>query len=184
MTRTELINLLIKSHGLKSYLEIGTQKKANNFDKIIAERKYSIDPDPKSNADLCCTSDEYFSLHITEAFDLIFIDGLHHAEQVEADIINSMTWLNPRGFLVLHDCNPKEEWQQLVPRQHKVWYGNVWRAFVGFRIHYPNIKSYCLDHDCGLGIIHYSKTKLEAGFSATMSWAEFSENRNRLLGII
>jgi hypothetical protein len=228
MTRTELINLLIKSHGLKSYLEIGTQSN-RPFDKIVAEKKVSVDPDPNAGAMWPCTSDVFFmnlkhgpafvNENISEKekeeiqqrmsetfvnrrivpvmlptvefkngtenkFDIIFIDGDHSARQVEKDIVNSMSVLNNGGFIVLHDCNPKEEWQQLVPRQHKVWYGDVWRAFVGFRIHYPQVKSYLVDHDCGCGIIHFTKTKLETGFSVTMPWYDFAVNRERLLGII
>ena len=92
--------------------------------------------------------------------------------------------MNPGGFIVLHDCNPKEEWQQLVPRQHKVWYGDVWRAFVGFRLKYPDVISFCLDHDCGLGVIKYTDKKIEPGFITDISWQEFDKNRKQLLGII
>ena len=33
------------------------------------------------------TSDEFFAAHGEKRYDLIFIDGLHHAEYVERDII-------------------------------------------------------------------------------------------------
>lgn len=186
MTRTELINILMVSNNFKSYLEIGMQNAANNFDKIIAAVKVSVDPDPKAGATCQCTSDEFFEPRINDAkgFDLIFIDGLHHANQVEKDIIYSLQCLNIGGFIVLHDCNPKEEWQQLVPRQHKVWYGEVWRAFVGFRFWNPAVVSFCLDHDCGLGVIKYTDQKIEPGFVTDMSWEEFDKNRKQLLGLI
>jgi len=183
MTRTELINMLIKMHGFTSYLEIGMQKAENNFNKIIADVKVSVDPDPKAEATHQCTSDVFFDWD-NRKFDVIFIDGLHEAPQVERDTINAMRIMNPGGFIVLHDCNPKEEWQQLVPRQHKVWYGDVWRAFVGFRLKYPDVISFCLDHDCGLGVIKYTDKKIEPGFIADISWQEFDKNRKQLLGII
>lgn len=195
MTRTELINGLMITNKFKNYLEIGMQKSANNFDKIIAAVKVSVDPDPNAEAMYPETSDSFFNLYIPllyhethpmPYFDLVFIDGLHHAEQVERDIINSMRVLNPGGYIVLHDCNPKEEWQQLVPRQHKIWYGDVWRAFAGFRKKYPNYISFCLDHDCGLGVICKagSYEKIEPGFVTDMPWQEFDKNRKQLLGII
>lgn len=230
MTRTELINMLIKMHGFTSYLEIGCQHNVN-FDKINAKYKVSVDPDPKAEAMHQCTSDEFFELFfkpqpplvvagdisneekeaiakkILEAytgrkhaalpkqvtletfdfnpkFDIIFIDGLHHADQVERDIINSMAALNEWGMIVLHDGYPKEEWQQLVPRMHKVWYGDVWRAFVGFRLKYPDVNSFCLDYDCGLCVIKYTDKKIEPGFVTDMPWEEFNKNSKQLLGVI
>ena len=183
MTRTELINRLINTHGLNSYLEIGMQKAANNFNKIEAKVKVSVDPDPKAEATHQCTSDVFFDWD-NRKFDIIFIDGDHTAKQVEKDIINSMRVLNPNGFIVLHDCNPPTEKDQLVPRQHKIWYGDVWRAFVGFRLKYPDVVSYCKDFDCGCGVIKYTDQKIEPGFITDMSWEQFNNNRKELLGII
>jgi len=182
MTRTDLINRLINTHGLNSYLEIGTQHN-KNFDLILAEKKVSVDPDPNAGAMHQCTSDWFFEMD-NRKFDIIFIDGNHVAEQVEKDIINSMRVLNPNGFIVLHDCNPPTEKDQLVPRQHKIWYGDVWRAFVGFRQKYPDVVSYCRDFDCGCGVIKYTDKKIEPGFITDMSWGQFSNNRKELLGII
>lgn len=230
MTRTEFLNMLIKMHGFTSYLEIGMQKSANNFDKITARRKISIDPDPAAGATFCCTSDYFFNtphhhiLNINESvtddtleytrqivlekmaeigkqvlipqnrntksddvpkkFDIIFIDGSHIAGDVEKDIIGAIQMLNYKGFIILHDCNPPTEKDQLVPRQHKVWYGDVWRAFVGFRLKYPGVTSFCLNHDCGLGVIKYTDQKIEPGFVTNMSWNEFDKSRKQLLGII
>lgn len=185
MTRTEFINMLIKLHGYTSYLEIGMQKAANNFDKVIAPLKVSVDPDPKAEAMHKCVSDWFFEVD-NRKFDLIFIDGLHHSDQVERDIINSLRVLNRDGIIVLHDCNPPTEKDQLVPRQHKVWYGDVWRAFVGFRLKYPDVISFCLDHDCGLGVIKYTTIpdRIVPGFVTHMNWDHFNNNRKELLGII
>ena len=41
---TQLLNYLIERYGLKSYLEIGLQNPANNFDKINANVKVGVDP--------------------------------------------------------------------------------------------------------------------------------------------
>lgn len=192
MERTSLINSLIKQHNLQSYLEIGVQNPNNNFNKIDCENKVSVDPDPGAKASFQCTSDFFFlgvnalPIHygVQRRFDLIFIDGLHHADQVEKDIINAMNCLNPGGFIVLHDCNPEEEWQQLVPRKHKIWYGDVWRAFVGLRLKYPQLRTWCYDFDCGCGVIRYSCIPIEPGFVTDISWSEFSQNRHKLLGIV
>lgn len=119
-----------------------------------------------------------------KGFDIVFIDGLHHADQVERDIINSMACLNPGGIIVLHDCNPPTEKDQMVPRRHKVWYGDVWRAFVGFRLKYPDVMSYCVEDDCGCGVIHYTCQNIEPGFITDMSWEHFANNRHEYLGLL
>lgn len=186
-TRTELIQHLIDTHKLTSYLEIGVQNRANNFNKINIDNKECVDPDVNAKATYDCSSDHFFEKinkgDAKDHYDLIFIDGLHHAEQVEKDIINSMAVLNPGGFIVLHDCNPPNEMVQRVPRQTKEWYGDVWRAFVGFRMHHPEVESYCYGFDCGCGVITYTDKKIEPGFLINMSWEEFDKTRKKLLAL-
>jgi hypothetical protein len=179
-----LLQLSGNGIGGIGYLEIGSQNSDNNFNKITAPVKISVDPDPKAKAMHEGTSDDFFHFYDGPKFDVIFIDGLHHSYQVEKDVINAMGNLHPAGFIVLHDCNPIEEWQQLVPRQHKEWYGDVWRTFVGFRLKYPDVTSFCMDFDCGCGVIKYTDQKIEPGFITDMPWAEFDKNRNALLGMI
>jgi len=48
-------------------------------------------------------------------FDLIFIDGLHNAAQVERAIGNSLKVLHKGGTILVHDCNPTSAEQQTVP---------------------------------------------------------------------
>ena len=61
--------------------------------------------------DFVGTSDEYFeSIKDTEVkYDIIFIDGLHHNEQVLKDVENSLKHLSEGGSIVCHDCLPSEE---------------------------------------------------------------------------
>src|SRR5690606_11871232 len=80
-TRTDLLNHLAEKYSLERYLEIGVQVPALNFDKINCPYKIGVDPDPNASALHCVTSDEFFSYN-KDQFDLIFIDGLHTAEQV------------------------------------------------------------------------------------------------------
>ena len=37
-------------------------------------------------------------------FDLIFIDGLHYASAVEADLALAVDCLTPHGIVLVHDC--------------------------------------------------------------------------------
>ena len=103
MKRTDIINAFIQKYGYKSYLEVGTQDPASNFDKINVETKVSIDPFPRGEVDYVCTSDEFFESVAPKhdyKFDIIFIDGLHHDDQVIKDINNSLEILNDNGTII------------------------------------------------------------------------------------
>jgi hypothetical protein len=115
--------------------------------------------------DFKMTSDDFFEnlksnqvLSADFKFDLIFIDGLHLAEQVDMDIINSMDFIKDDGFIVLHDCNPPTEWHAreeynyiLSPAQD-FWNGTTWKAFLKWRSN-PLINSCCIDTDWGVGVL-------------------------------
>ena len=108
MKRTEIINRLADRINAKTYLEIGVRRHAVNFDKINIKHKVGVDPcieafDREPTFKL--RSDDFFKKN-TETFDIIFIDGLHEAKQVERDILNSLEVLNEGGYIVCHDMNP------------------------------------------------------------------------------
>lgn len=164
-THTQLLNYLISRYGLRSYLELGVQNPANNFDKISKRirLRIGVDPSLKNDASKVCyaeddpsanltvgdisyrfidgtSSDDFFSKKLIDgqyhvrtdrsidaSFDIIFIDGLHHADQVKRDFENSLKCLNDGGFIVLHDTLPENEEGTLVPRQTKMWWGDVYK---------------------------------------------------------
>lgn len=164
-TRTDLINAYIKKYGYTNYLEIGVDN-GINFNAVECENKYSVDPadGDYSHAEPTyqMTSDEFFenvAPDFEKPFDIVFIDGLHEAEQVDKDIYNALNYLSENGTIILHDCNPQSECAQIVPRQQKVWNGDVWRSVVRFRLHQSKNEQYLeygvcvLNIDEGLGII-------------------------------
>lgn len=98
-SRTEIINFLLAGKMNSSYLEVGVRNPKDNFNHILASRKYSVDPgiEFESNpVDFQMTSNEFFKglrkgEHLEGTmFDVIFIDGLHTAEQVEIDIDHAL----------------------------------------------------------------------------------------------
>jgi hypothetical protein len=171
-SRTNVINYLL---GLKNYntnyLEIGVRCPKSNFDKIKSKIKYGIDPgyeNPSNPVDFKLTSDEFFeqlkSGHILNSsikFDVIFIDGLHLADQVERDVKNSLDFLKSDGFIVLHDCNPPSFFHTIEHYAYNLspakgyWNGTTWKAFFKLRKD-PKLFSCCIDSDWGIGIV--SKT--------------------------
>jgi SAM-dependent methyltransferase len=180
MTRTEIIQSLIDLHGYKSYLEIGVQNGVN-FNAIKCKSKVGVDPDRKSKATIFLPSDLFFTLN-SETFDIIFIDGLHEADQVMRDLENAYVCLNKGGVIVVHDCNPEKEIHQRVPRESKVWNGDVWKAFIRFR----SDDDFVIDTDCGVGIIMQGGGVHSVGLfdGMELNWTNFVQNRKQWLNLI
>lgn len=185
--RSDIINKLIKENNYKRYLEIGVYD-GLNIQKIIAEHKDGVDPGiegvipPQVNFPM--TSDDFFNTIPNDIkYDLIFIDGLHHCEQVIKDIKNALEHLNIGGTIVLHDCNPPVEQIQLIPRETIAWTGNVWKAFVSFRLNNPQVSSYTIDTDWGVGVIKFTSDILNYNLN-NIAWNDFDQNRQKYLNLI
>ena len=185
--RSDIINKLIKENNYKRYLEIGVFD-GLNIQKIIAEHKDGVDPGiegvipPQVNFPMA--SDDFFNTISNDIkYDLIFIDGLHHCEQVMKDIKNALKHLNIAGTIVLHDCNPPVEQIQLIPRETIAWTGNVWRAFVSFRLNNPQVNSFTIDTDWGVGVIKFTPDLLNYDLN-NMEWNDFDKNRQEYLNLI
>jgi hypothetical protein len=187
--RYDIINYLIEKYKLVNYLEIGVFQ-GENIRKVKAFHKDGVDPGhegyvvPEVNYPM--TSDDFFDLlkgHEDIKYDIIFIDGLHHADQVKKDIRNSLNHIVEGGFILLHDCNPVSYEAQLVPRQTIAWNGDVWEAFVDFKAHYPKMKCSVIDTDFGVGVIKVGERlcTLQANI---WDWDYFNNNRKTLLNLI
>jgi hypothetical protein len=187
--RFHIINYLIEKYKLVNYLEIGVFK-GENIREIKALHKDGVDPGaegyvvPEVNYPM--TSDDFFKLiegHDEIKYDIIFIDGLHHADQVAKDIQNSLKHLVPNGFILMHDCNPVSYDAQKIPRETIAWNGDTWRAFVQFKIDNPSFKCCVVDTDFGVGFIQNNNS--EPVFNEfNVSWNEFDENKKELLNLI
>jgi len=187
--RFDIINYLIEKYKLINYLEIGVFQ-GENIRKIKASHKDGVDPGhegyvvPEVNYPM--TSDDFFDLlkgHEDIKYDIIFIDGLHHADQVEKDIKNSLNHIINGGFIVLHDCNPVSYEAQLIPRQTIAWNGDVWKAFVDFKAHYPKMECSVIDTDFGVGVIKVGEQVVTLQDNI-WTWEHFNNNRKELLNLI
>jgi hypothetical protein len=200
--RYDIINYLLTLTENKRYLEIGVRNPADCFSRINATEKYSVDPGYESSENLASfklTSDEFFSaisdksLMIAEAgFGVIFLDGLHLADQAYNDMLNCMRILASPGFLVVHDCNPptvhhaREDYHAISPAG-PFWNGTTWKAFVNFRFSNPN-RSFVVDTDWGVGVIckhltdaNHDETDLENKF---FEFNTFNNSRAAFLNLI
>lgn len=200
--RTDVINFLLSlSKEETFYLEIGVRNPKANFAHIKAKNKYGVDPGVEfieNPVDFKMTSDQFFDkLSANEIlsdkikFDIIFIDGLHLANQVDRDITNALNYIKDDGFVVLHDCNPPSEWHSRENFNYKQtpagvhWNGTTWKAFLKWRFN-PEINSCCIDSDWGVGII--SKThqigKSICCANAFFEFNDFDKNRKHYLNLI
>lgn len=157
MKRYDIINHLIKHNGYTRYLEIGYND-GHCFNQIEVENKISIDPDPNTTPSILIDSDSFFKQN-TEEWDIIFVDGLHHSDQVYKDIKNSLNCLSKGGAIVVHDCLPESKEMQEVPRNTKVWTGDCWKAWVQLRAELTDYSMRVIDTDYGVGIIQQGENK-------------------------
>lgn len=172
--RTDIINFTIQSLNRETtYLEIGVREPDDNFNKISSEKKYSVDPgyeNAENNVDFKMTSDAFFNnlrkgnvLESSIKFDVIFIDGLHLADQVERDINNALEFLEEDGYIIMHDCNPPTEYHASEDFSYKLspagytWNGTTWKAFFKARKR-EDLYSCCVDTDWGVGVLSKSKS--------------------------
>ena len=154
ITRTEIINHLIKKYGYKTYLEIGVGDPRENLCLIECEKKTGVDPyfdfndlmsheeevlfEISRNVKFRLTSDEFFEYLRPDAkFDVIFIDGFHTEEQCDKDIQNSLLHLSEGGVVVVHDTNPYTK-EYAVGREDYIpgqaWTGDVYKSIAKLKI--------------------------------------------------
>jgi hypothetical protein len=222
MNRLTLINTLLTRIKGNNYLEIGVRD-GKTITEVKAKHKVGVDPAYHLKRNLALkgvlglndfklfkqTSDEFFKNEAKKTFpdgiDLVFIDGLHNYDQSLRDVINSLEFLNPNGFMVLHDCNPKGA-AQAYPIKNSYdevievlqsggiegwtgeWNGDVWKTIVHLRAFHPELNVRTIDADQGLGVISFGQNHHQLNVEKSeLENAEFDfleQNRKRFLGLI
>ena len=166
MDRIELIQTIILKYNFKTYLEIGC-KTGNSFLPIVCKNKIAVDPifkigikkklkwlylNPTNlrNEYFEETSDSFFEnrqlfLQKKNPIDVVFIDGMHTFENSLKDVINSLKFINKKGWIVMHDCfppnkaastpskNPELLSSENIPKWTGEWCGDVWKTIVYLR---------------------------------------------------
>ncbi len=196
MSARDLINYYLSKFQNKYYLEIGIHT-GFTFNQIHADLKDSVDPDQALGAKYKVTSDEFFEKiapTLDYKYDVIFIDGLHHSEQVDKDIENSLKYLNTNGVIVLHDCNPPNEMRQRVPADFDIWKygwnGDVWKSILNFRKKYShlNFNTFVINTDEGLGVILPNRNGIPLDEQLiehdNLDYEFFDKNRKEILNLI
>jgi hypothetical protein len=183
-SRIQVLNLLIDKFNYKTYLEIGYFK-GDCFNNIKCESKESVDPAAKG-ATHKMTSDKFFDQN-QKLFDLIFIDGLHTAEQVTNDVYNSLACLKENGTIVCHDATPQTEQEGQYLTDFKggvIWNGDCYKAFAKLRQTRTDLLMATLDLDFGLFVIRKSRTPQPTQPYQEIDFKAYLRNRKQLLGMI
>jgi hypothetical protein len=192
MYRYDIINHFITKLNLKTYLEIGVFD-GECIQKINCPIKDGVDPCIERGLSIGVnykmTSDDFFNNNRDKIYDIIFIDGLHHSEQVDIDIENSLKQTSNNGIVILHDCNPPTLEHTLIPRVQPQWNGDVYKSILKFRKNNINHKYFTIDCDWGVGVIMKNsnlgnKVKNIDFEMGIVSWDYFDFNRNNLLNLI
>ena len=182
MKNHEFLNHLIELHWLGrldvKYLEIGVRDHYT-FRRVNSTCRYGVDPNHVTT--FYKTSDEFFKLNKQERglkFELVLIDGLHQREQVVRDVLNSLECLNFGGIIVLDDCRPREEYQQLRaehPPDGRPWNGDVWKAVVDLRQD-QTIDVCVVDEGWGFGVVlPRPNTDILSDVSKPLTWEGYRQ---------
>jgi SAM-dependent methyltransferase len=118
LSRADVVQRLLDLFVKPRYLEIGVHL-GLTFTQVKAATKVAVDPlfdfDYKNHREPHCTiefhevpSDTYFGSIVgpNELFDVVFLDGLHIAEQTVRDLLNAIAHLKPDGIILIDDVIP------------------------------------------------------------------------------
>lgn len=209
--RHTIIHLLTKPS--QRYLEIGVEN-GYTFLRTHFLDKVGIDPDPKIQDEGIrgkihkCTSDEYFERRGEEGTegegaddetkDVVFIDGMHHCENVLRDFVNSQNILSEDGIIFIDDCIPLNYNEQLkIPLKHyyengvlkygEEWTGDVWKfIYYLLKQHKDKIDIRYFHHLNYRGVV---SVKIKTAFVVNISYhelnqANYFEHFNEYLGLL
>lgn len=218
LNRIKIIQQLINATGARNYLEIGVNNGAC-FLRLRARCKIAVDPSFKiatgrklkyfvknpwnfNNRYFEQTSDDFFSsqgeMLATNRPQLVLIDGLHTYEQALRDVINSLSFLDRNGIIVMHDCNPLTEQAGLpassidhikktLSEYRGVWNGDVWKAIVHLRSMHTDLEVFVLDCDHGIGVVRRGTAGKKLSFAEdeirNLTYRDLEKNREEFLNL-
>ena len=156
LNRIALINAAVSKILIQkkkcNYLEIGCDDDYV-FKSVMLPDSSKVGIDPIKGGNLRIKSDNFFKKN-RKKFDIIFIDGLHHYDQCQRDIINSLNCLNENGIILIHDMIPTNSLVEYTPRRaiNSHWTGDVWKCAVEIQ-NSKNLDFVIANCDCGVGIL-------------------------------
>lgn len=182
--RNNIINHLVKLYDYEKYLEVGTAT-CDNLNDVLVDDKTGVDPFPNpkypmvkkwyNNLIQLKSSDYFDQLEPEVMFDIMFIDGCLLEGNLKNDIEQALKHLYPWGTILVHDCNPPNEYYQrdwemyrcCYNRQQKIiwnnmsynqnWNGKAWKVIAKLIRERDDLRIYTIDTDWGIGMIQYGE---------------------------
>lgn len=155
----DVLERLHRSLRPKSYLEIGTLSGTSlrlaRCASIAIDPRFALDKDVLADKPSCqffqMTSDEFFAQHspttlLGRPVDMAFLDGMHYAEFLLRDFINTERHARRNSLIVLHDCVPANiemTTRQLIPGA--AWTGDVWKVVPMLKKYRPELVLHALN---------------------------------------
>ncbi len=176
--RLSLVNLLVSKYDYDTcrYLEIGCFTN-ELFNTVVCGDKTGIDPAQGGTHKM--TSDKFFAQN-KKTFDVVFIDGLHHYEQVHKDAINAIACLKAGGWIAFHDFLPTDWMEQHRPALKGAWTGDCWKLACELA-QSPDIDFRILQIDHGVGVMRLKRENAAiVDLSDTLRDAQFDTFVNAL----
>ncbi len=201
--RVEIVQRELDRFRRASYLEVGVNVGVL-FLHVRAARKIGVDPvqriprwkrlghpNTALRGELVAkTSDEYFaSIEAAEAFDVVFVDGLHTYEQSLRDVENALGHLSPEGVVLVHDCNPANAiagGPDPDATGDAGWNGEAWKTIVHLRATRADLDVHVLDTDFGVGVVRRGENRsgLVGVDAAALTHDDLAARREELLGLM
>ena len=125
MTKYEIVNLLARKHGLRSYLEICTPTTGWTYSRIdetqLSKRNrlmYRCPDDFDDGLDCAFRTSAGSSHEVVQSiaraqggipgYNMVFVDPFHTYEASMTDLLGAYCLVRPGGVLVVHDCCPED----------------------------------------------------------------------------
>lgn len=199
-TKGDIINRLIRQHGLKRYLEYNKFDGATYYNDIVCEHKEIaylpersyldagnlrrlLDVAKDAALDSILPLDRLLEKYRDSRFDIIFFDPVHERPDVDHALQVLPCLLNPGGFLVVHDCNPGLFSQTTLQRKPDSWVGETYKAFTVFRAHNRE-RTITVAEDFGVGLIWNVDLDLDYDIDFDIDYFVFADHRRDYIGLI
>lgn len=151
----------------RSYFEIGTDTgqslKSFSCDAVCVDPNLQIAGHVWRNRRRTLlfqtTSDDFFAdeglrKHLLAGFDIAFLDGMHRAEYLLRDFLNTEKAAHERSLILIHDCLPlNPRMAERAPRRGEesegiyrdAWTGDIWRVLLALQMQRPDLRIRYLD---------------------------------------